>query len=223
MQTVYHGVTSDSMVMSTHDGGSPQTRSAIAQVLVDRHNNGRNSGQSQTNADFLGVTLTTQEVVNAMTFTQGYRSPDGWAQWAGQHSGNWYDQNQQFTDDARWLAPIAQPTNDPQNDTDNNGQPRVYDFQKAEFLNPAGSVTRTGWNQSHPEVLYLWGWDPKEQGNANGQIGTHVGLPFTKSSTRVIVWFTPQEAFLECVGPAGASTRKRTSTGLRGFGQWTVT
>jgi len=222
VQTVYGGVTSDSISMALHNGGATQSRTAVAQILVDRHNNRQNSGQAQTNADFLGTSFTVQEVVDALTFTKGYPSSVGWAQWAGNHSGTWFDENQQFTDNARWLSPVVEPTNDPQFDRDNAGQPRRYDFQKAEFLNSAGQVKRTGWNQSHHEVQYLWGWDPKEQGNENGRIGTHVGLPFTKQNTSVIVWFTPQEVFLECIVTSDAM-RKRTSTGLKGFGQWTVT
>ena len=69
----------------------------------------------------------------------------------------------------------------------------------------------------------MWGWDPKEAVDHFGWQGSHVGWPFrsTLAGADCIVWLTGEEAFLECIKTEG-STKRRTSAGLWGFGQWVV-
>ena len=69
----------------------------------------------------------------------------------------------------------------------------------------------------------MWGWDPKEAVDHYGWQGSHVGWPFrsTLGEADCIVWLTGEEAFLECIKPVGSSKRK-TSAGFWGFGQWNV-
>ena len=75
--------------------------------------------------------------------------------------------------------------------------------------------------QSMQEVV-VWGWDPKDPSDHGGYQGSHAGYPFTSlSSADCIVWLTGEEAFLECIKTVG-STKKRTSAGFWGFGQWRV-
>ena len=84
---------------------------------------------------------------------------------------------------------------------------------------------------------YLWGWDPKENGNEKGMIGAHLGFPFGVGSCRFIVWITPKTAFFEAINTGGQVTRTvkdqqvqgfpKASTELSGsngagFGQWIV-
>ena len=68
----------------------------------------------------------------------------------------------------------------------------------------------------------MWGWDPKDSTNHYGYQGSHVGYPFTSNSgADCIVWLTGEEAFLECVKTVSFS-KKRTSAGFWGFGQWVI-
>ena len=68
----------------------------------------------------------------------------------------------------------------------------------------------------------MWGWDPKDSTNHFGYQGAIVGWPFTSGSgADCIVWLTGEEAFLECIKTVG-STKKRTSAGFWGYGQWIV-
>ena len=68
----------------------------------------------------------------------------------------------------------------------------------------------------------VWRWDPKDSTNHLGYQGSHVGYPFTSASgADCIVWVTGEEAFLECLKTV-AGTKKRTSAGFCGFGQWHV-
>jgi hypothetical protein len=213
-------VSRDRIVMQFWQGGAVQSRSQVCQLLVQRHNSGSNRGQSQTNSAFLGQSLTGTECTNALIRTRGYSSPAGWTEWAGLHQGTWYG-DAQFPDSARWLVPRREPTRSPGSDLDRSRQARVYDFQPVEFLNRTGAA-RNGWNQSHPEVSYVWGWDPKEGQDERGQNGAHIGFPLQVGTVSCLIWFTPKEAFLECIKRTGTG-RVRTSTGLFGFGQWTVT
>ncbi len=220
VQNIYHSVTGDNINLE-YDS-SITTRQQLCNRLVSRHNTGRNtaSGQLQSNADFSGVVIFEQDCVNALTFTQGYSNAAGLEAWAGQHRGTWYDQSQTFSDSADWQHPVKEPSNDP-SDLDNNGNPRVYDFQSVVFTERTGDA-RYGWNQSHPEVQYIWGWDPKDNSNDFGRTGTHVGFVFESGLAECIVWVTFKEAFLECVSTGGLD-RYRTSTGFFGYGQWDVT
>ncbi len=220
VQSIYWDVTHDSMSLEFKPEIS--TRNQLCNLLVDRYNNRRNTGAGQTltNRSFSGVSVSVGSCVNALTYTRGYTSSAGLANWAGSHEGNWFDVTTKFDDAATWHSPRKEPTGNPSGDLDRFGNPRIYDFQPVTFTERSGNA-RYGWNQSHPEVQYIWGWDPKDNNNQGGQVGTHVGFPFTSGFASCIVWLTPQEAFLECISPSG-SQRKRTSTGFFGFGQWTV-
>ena len=63
-----------------------------------------------------------------------------------------------FEDEARWSAPRRERTN-VEGDHDRAGQPHRYDLQQVHWS--GRSAGRFGWNQSHPDVLYLWVWIPK--------------------------------------------------------------
>ena len=72
------------------------------------------------------------------------------------------------------------------------------------------------------QEVVVWGWDPKDPSDHGGYQGSHAGYPFTSGSgADCIVWLTGEEAFLECIKTVG-STKKRTSAGFWGFGQWNV-
>ncbi len=220
IQELYYSAVNNDINM-TRDP-SITSRNALCQLLVDRHNNGYNSnaGQAQTNADFIDHDLSVSDCIVALQFPTGFGSPDKLEFWAGRHQGKWYDVSQHFDDEADWKHPVKEDTNDPVNDVDSLGNPRVYDFQEVEFLGRTGQA-RYAWNQSHPEINYVWGWDPKNDVDRGGQEGAHIGFPFTSGLADCIVWLTPAEAFLECMAPGGVD-RLRVSTGLSGYGQWSV-
>ncbi len=150
---------------------------------------------------------------------------DSWDTWAGTHWGIWMSDwyGKVYLDTASWQYPIQVPTDDPDDLLDSTtGKPRVYDHQHVTWLertpfeavekDAAGKVIRTnianeGWNSSHPDVSYVWGWDPKDWGEAKkikypGTWGVHVGFPFLfkqPDDIRFILWLTPSEVFLESV------------------------
>lgn len=146
----------------------------------------------------------------ALQSRRGYATAAGWRAWAGRHAGTWYsDPSATFTDDADW-----QP---PRREASRHGSPRTYDLQPVRFL----TDPRWGWNQSHGEVDHVWGWDPKP-GYDHARFAPHIGFTFSKSGAECILWITPAEAFLECIG-RHEGARRRTSASLsKGVGQWTV-
>jgi hypothetical protein len=116
-------------------------------------------------------------------------------------------------------------------DNGNGEEPRICDAQKVQW--PNRKVGRFGWHQSHPDIDYLWGWDPKDAGNENGDIGTHIGFPFELGPCSFIIWITPKAAFLEGINTGRTITKvldgkrvtghPKTSTALTGGrGQWLV-
>lgn len=234
VQQLYHSVTSDDIeltrIANENLNKDLRTRKALCNELVVRHYFSTAPGMTQTNRAYSGVSPTASQCVNALTYTNSYTGDRGsrWYDWAGAHSGFWYEGStgQKFSDKAIWNDSIKMPANSPY-DVDQSGNPRVYDFQSVVFTERTGN-SKYGWNQSHPEVQYIWGWDPKDESNAGGQVGTHVGFPFhvaKSTSTKeasCIVWVTPQEAFLECISMESEYWRRRTATGLTGFGQWSV-
>jgi len=209
VQRVYHEVSSDNINMLYKT--NIVSRNQLCSELVNRHNNHKAPGASQTNAGFIGVTLTQLDCLNALWYSDGYDSSAGWTAWAGNLVGTWFnDDNQQFTDPANWNSPVKENGNDG----------RVYDLQNVLFSARSGNA-RYGWNMSHPDVAYVWGWDAKDNNNQHGERGTHVGWTFEKSGAQCIIWATPEEAFLECVKPK-CSGKQRVSTGFFGMGQWTI-
>jgi hypothetical protein len=162
----------------------------------------------------------------------GFRN-DSWDTWAGTHWGLWLaDNGQDYLDTAVWEETTPLPTADPADLLDSTtGKPRVYDHQHVTWLERktfeaielAGDGKQIinhaehGWNNSHPDVAYLWGWDPKELWEWDnkkrllvpvwikypGTWGVHVGFPFlveeAEDDIRFILWLTPTEVFLETV------------------------
>lgn len=216
VQDVYHSVSSDRIRMDWKT--NIRTRPQLCQELVKRHNNTAPVG-GKTNASFLGVEITVNDCLNALYYSKGYKNASGWQAWAGQHQGTWFNQDgQSFHDAATWESSVRKRTQPQDNDLDSSRRPRVYDFQKVVFHDEKRPESaKYGWNQSHPEVAYVWGWDPKDGTNDNGKTGTHVGFTFLQDKASCIVWVTPKESFLECV-----SGQRRTSTGFWGVGQWSV-
>ncbi len=215
------------------------TREQLCEALVHQHYEQRTAMMSQTNATWLGFEEEARAeleaaCVEALTVPSGYPSPAGWRSWAGTHKGTWYAPDQLFQDEAQWALP-EQVSSNVEGDHDNTMKQRVYDLQRVHW--PGRTVGLYGWNLSHADVPYVWGWDPKENGDENGLIGAHLGFPFALASTQWLVWITPKTAFLEGVvvseritqpinsqqvhGFAKASTALAGPEGA-GFGQWLI-
>lgn len=215
----------NAITLTSVNGGAPLTRAAVCRHLVGRHFTLRAPGPRQSNGEFLACPdldrgRLQQECENALARPDGFDGPEGWQRWAGEHRGTWYDDNgTTFADRAVWSQPRREATR-VSGDVNGNGDPRVYDFQPVVW--PGRRAGRRGWNQSHPDVPYVWGWDPKEGENANGDIGTHVGYPIDLPPCHFIVWFTPGEAFLEGVDTADPNDRRKASVGFFGRGQWHI-
>ncbi|NOZ54861.1 MAG: hypothetical protein GXP08_17290 [Gammaproteobacteria bacterium] len=218
VQEIYHDVSADTISLSFND--SISNRTELCANLTSRHNSQTNPGQNLTNAAFIGVPVSMNDCLMALWFSAGYSSAAGWNFWAGDHSGFWYDENQIFSDSAYWQTPVEDLANNP-NDVDASGNRRIYVAQPVQFLERGGGA-RYGWNQSISGVSYVWGWDPKDNQNQNGTTGAHVGWTLTSGTANCIVWVTKNEAFLECIKLVGP-TKRRTSTGFFGFGQWEIT
>jgi len=222
VQEVYHEVSSDQIDMTFES--TITTRPELCNKLIHQHNNATPGAATTTNAQYIGFTIDVNTCTNALYYSTGYSNISELNAWAGTLQGTWYDETgNTFTDPAVWAAPIFLLTSDPQNDVNNNGQPRVYYFQDVLFSARSG-FSRYGWNQAHADVAYVWGWDPKDNGNQFGRRGTHVGWTFNagfNENASCIIWITPEEAFLECILET-YSGKKRTSAGLFGIGQWTV-
>ncbi len=194
------------------------SRQALCRLLIQRHFNARNNGMGQTNADWLGCDVTQAQLeaacLAALNQPSGFGANHSWSDWSGTHRGTWYAPNQQFQDEARWEAPRRIPTK-VQGDNAANGQPRVYSGQRVNW--PGRQEGNWGWNQSHPEVPYIWGWDPKENGNENGQVGAHLGIPFSIGACKYILWITPKTAYFEGINTSHQVTRTVNGKQVRGF------
>lgn len=200
--------------------GRVRTRMDVCDNLVDRHFDGGVGNPVRSNAQFLECEGLTRDALKqackgALAAGAGFALGDSWRRWSGSHAGRWQQDGQAAgQDNATWDAPVKERSRVP-GDTNPDGSLREYDFQRVRWDN------RSGWNQSHPDVPYVWGWDPKNNGNENGEIGTHIGFPFAVSDCEFIVWFTPKEAFLEGIRP-GSPDRPKTSVGYKGRGQWNI-
>jgi len=215
-------------------GNRTLSRRQLCEALVQRHFVGVSPGMGETNSNFLNCPDVSQSVllnacVNALDTPKGFDDADGWSAWRGNHRGTWFnDDGQRFDDQADWDPPRREPTSVP-GDVDNNGNTREYDLQDVRWPGPP---PRHGWNQSHPDVPYVWGWDPKSGRDENGNIGTHLGFTFKLPPCEFIIWLTPKEAFLEGINTATEEARAvngrtvrgypKTSTGFNGRGQWAV-
>jgi hypothetical protein len=221
---------------TTHYRMSKET---LAKLLLDRYFDDHRQGDKGTNASWIDPkgTMPRSELetklLDALTIPQGFPSfedptlnplgfrQDSWATWAGEHWGYWFtDYYQDYVDVAEWKTPVPEPTTDPEDDPD-----RVYDHQHVTWLERPESVNATfdgvthyfrhGWNSSHWEVPYIWGWDPKEFDEARvtrpGHWGVHLGYPFRsdgRHDIRFILWLTPREVFLEAVNLTWRDTLK---------------
>jgi len=209
VQRVYHQVSADSINMSSRP--NIINRHQLCSTLVNRHNNWVAPGVGESNANFINLSLTQSDCLNALWYSNGYSSSAGWRAWAGFLTGSWFnDDEEQFPDGANWLSPV------PIIGFDN----RTYQLQSVLFGGRTG-ISQFGWNSSHPNVDYVWGWDGKDNNNQNGERGTHVGWTFSKGTAQCIIWATPEEAFLECVKPKCAG-KQRVSVGFSGMGQWNI-
>ncbi|MFU7528112.1 hypothetical protein [Qipengyuania sp. ASV99] len=226
LQDIYHGpkparnggVSGDKIDLAWDrkpgPGGGLWTRAEIVAALLDRYAK-KPTVAGSCKVWLWNTNLTPASCLAALTTPKGYADASGWQAWAGLHQGSWYqDQAAPSPDNARWHAPRQTGAHLPA------GTP--YDFQLVDFHAPSGGVTRRGWNQSHKDVGYVWGWDPKDNGQTNGEIGAHLGFPFSEDGADAIIWFTKREVFLEAVKTVDG-VRRRISVGLRGVGQWTIT
>ncbi|HSG90277.1 MAG TPA: hypothetical protein VLA56_13775 [Pseudomonadales bacterium] len=223
-------VRADRITLDAVDGGRPMTRDALCAALVRRHFHGAGPPPGATQAAFLACPDLDERTLlaaceDALANPRGHAGPEGWRNWAGRHRGTWQNDGppagdgRRFDDRADWDPPRKETTR-VAGDTDTSGQPRQYDFQEVHW--PRRRVGRHGWNQSHPDVPWVWGWDPKDQGDANGDIGTHLGTTFSRGDCHFILWLTPREAFLEGIDRGVGPPHPKTSTGFFGRGQWRV-
>jgi hypothetical protein len=152
------------------------------------------------------------------TNPRGFRA-DSFDNWAGTHWGYFWSKYsfKPYLDTARWEAVREVPTELKGRDPDSvTRRDRVYDHQPVTWLErEAFQVTtkhdgrthfsRHGWNQSHRDVPYIWGWDPKffraRTISKPGSVGVTLGFPFLSPDGAIhfIAWFTPEEVFLEAV------------------------
>lgn len=227
-------------------GADLLSRAALAQRLAGQFFGASTAAHS--NAEWMtvpGRALGFDEAAVAMAAEAALVTPVGfadgsrWAVWAGTHVGTFYVSKASFLDVAVWQTARTEPTQIPADvnaTPPDQGQPRQYALQPVSWWNLDKSparLKRTGWNQSHREVPYIWGWDPKDRGDRKGKIGAHLGYPFTLGSCEWIIWVCFGEVFLECVQVSATRTatingrsvtgRPKTSTrDLPGWGQWLI-
>ncbi len=193
------------------------SREALCRGFVDRHHTAKNPEMTQPNTAWVGYDERTpleDACLSALTETTGYPGPEGWAAWQGTHQGTWYASDAQFQDTAQWGMPERIPSK-VDGDFGQEGDLRTYTLQRVHW--PGRTVGRDGWNQSHPEVPYVWGWDPKENGNENGRIGAHLGFSFTAGPLHGLLWITPKTAYFEVVNTQTLVTRMVNGRAVRGF------
>ena len=164
VQELYKSVTSDRINLRGYSHSL--TRSKLCKLLVNNHNNGYlpRSGQANTNKDFLGQSIPESTCVDALTYTKGYDTQNGWKKWAGNHHGTWWSRHgdTSFYDGARWYQPYLKI--DP-------GQ--TYAVQDVKFISnwrkkhckrvdsQTGSTCRFAWHQSGKGVIiasYMLAW-----------------------------------------------------------------
>ena len=156
VQELYNKVTSDE-ISGLRGYSHSLTRSQLCKLLVNNHNTGYlpKSGQANTNKHFLGQSISESSCVNALTFTKGYDTQDGWKKWAGRLYGIWWSSHgdTSFNDGARWYQPYLKYDPD-----------QTYAVQKVEFysqwrkdhcthVDQTGSTCQFGWNQSGKGVM----------------------------------------------------------------------
>lgn len=193
------------------------SRKSLVDLLSTRFDEVKGAGEKgASNAGYLGKAIDKDACEKALNGTLG--GFDGWAPWAGTHKGSWFDDaGKTFKDNAIWASPHSEPSKVKDDD-------RTYQVQPVTWPHRPKMSSRHGWNQSHAQVPYVWGWDPKEGGHTPGQegtIGAVCGFPFKTEGVFWILWVTLSEAFLE--GITTTNPRRKISTGMSGIGQWVVT
>lgn len=206
------GIINDKIKMSRYNSNRKTSREEILDHMLERHNHyiaeGALAGPHILPcAQFLGAPpLDRDRILDKLFDHTGHASLNNWNHWRGKHTGRWiHNHGGEFTDNANWGEAYHYEEHA-------DGTP--YNYQQVVFLNSDGTVKRRGWNQSHPHVDYLWGYDPKPGAE-------HVGIKFRQGGQRGIFWFTRRECYLEIIYN-DRGTIKRTSTGLDGVGQWLV-
>ena len=94
----------------------------------------------------MGQAISQEACVNALVYTNGYDTDEGWRRWAGTLSGMWWSNDGALSDGAKWHQPYLK-----------DGQ--TYAVQKVEFfsqwrkdnckfVDQTGATCLFGWNQS---------------------------------------------------------------------------
>ena len=152
VQDIYHDATSDKIQLSGSDQPAGTiSRYHLCSILRQHHNYGKNPGQSDTNSEFVGITMEQSACTNALYYPKGYNGISGWQQWAGYYSGNWYNTVSPESDGAQWSYPSIK-------DVIYALQPVRFDSQyridNCVTPNSTGATCRYGWNQSGQGVSY---------------------------------------------------------------------
>ncbi len=130
-------------------------------------------------------------------------SPYDWTLWAGHHRGKW---NGTQPDDQPWYDP-----------TDGG--------LRQDVLLPAGPGVNLSVQIGDGWVPIGWCVKPEPDPVCGIESSVHVGFAFDLPETRTagLVWFLPNEAFLETSTPLGDGRRCRTAASTNGgFGRWTI-
>lgn len=152
----------------------------------------------------------------------------GFARWSGTNYGHWFSPTAIYRDISLWYAPVKKEID-----------PTSKRYQWLQTVYWAATKDDWGWNLSDEDTLFVWGWDPKNQGDLKGRAGAHLGFPATFQGCDFILWLTKREAFLEAVNHSdrggGATTRKLDVDGITregapkfsayigtGYGQWVL-
>ncbi len=172
-----------------------------------------------------------QRIDRAVMSPTGYsRSDRGWGfdRWAGTNYGHWLSPTDIYLDISIWKTPEKKVI-DP-------ASGRFLWLQTVYWEPPKDDW---GWNLSDDDTPYVWGWDPKDDGDKGGRAGAHLGFPLTFQGCDFILWITKEEAFLEAVNRSGFVSGKKTQTltvdGITrtgfpkfsayvgtGYGQWVI-
>lgn len=237
LQKIYHGangqggISNDKIKLKAHTNPNRAdgtwTRTEIVTLLLDRYDDiiAGSPRPDSCKSWLFNTNFTVAACVASLTNPSAYDDASGWRNWAGSHSGTWYSDGQggaagpTFKDDAKWNPPRDEGRHPP-GSVPPAGSP--YDFQPVDFKDAAGNVVRRGWNQSHKDVEYLWSWDPKDEGQQNGEIGAHLGFRHVEDGAEAIFWFTCREVFFEAIKEVDG-VKHRISVGIWGRGLWTVT
>ena len=185
-------------------GRRGMSRSQLCGDIVAQHFGVKNPGMDLTNAEWLGAGGTASALTRACIAAMNQPNMCrvhvyNWNDWSGTHHGSWHAPNKIYHDEARWsMATTGAQAR--------LGHPQVRHQPVVWPNRPAAS--QNGWNESHRDEAFVWGWDPKENGNEQGLIATHIGFPFSDGTVRYIIWLTYKSAFLEGINTGLTVTRQ---------------